>query len=273
MYVNQTDYDRVMSRRKQRQHRISPAIFHETPIAPMKNPHTGVSHHIIRLISQRRPGDFVDLLIRDTDLYLIAFRRSLDGTVGRWIRFAKENMPSFITECEVLKSDSGHDGKVTIGGPFTLIDIYENLVSLTKDEDTQVRALLRCCALFSEASRLTSVSQEMLLRMGDISFQAEPLGLLMEDIHAWSRISFYLLSCRERGQQHPYCQKLLQQLNYGCKVFSFDQALATVSLIHQPADCEVLIDPPMPYPENFQHNFDEELPNLPADPPADPEED
>jgi hypothetical protein len=60
-------------------------IREEVPVPPLSNPLTRISHHRIQLNFDETPDKTVELFVRDTDLYLLGFRRGvLVGNVVVW---------------------------------------------------------------------------------------------------------------------------------------------------------------------------------------------
>lgn len=90
------------------------------PVAPLPNPLTGPSHHIICLTDSNNPFVKVDLLFDDTTLYFLGFRRisvmlSTEGVeeeVGRWFVYDDmfDSVPSFLNPVKMGIS-STHVGK------------------------------------------------------------------------------------------------------------------------------------------------------------------
>lgn len=77
---------------KEREKKISPFEVevggfrvHVTPLDNPKDERS--SFHILRLWDSKNSRYRVDLLIQDTDLYFVAFRREADGIWGKWYTF------------------------------------------------------------------------------------------------------------------------------------------------------------------------------------------
>lgn len=79
-------YRKMMKKRRKRAGRIASALIgpYKIPVTPLPNPVTGVSYHIVRLTDRRKPRYRVDLLVRDTDLYIVAFRRQRQDHTDKW---------------------------------------------------------------------------------------------------------------------------------------------------------------------------------------------
>lgn len=116
-------YHQTMRLKKLREQDLSPFFVgypHNIPVTPLDNPRTGLSSfHIVRLVNGLNGRYRVDLLIRDTDLYFIAFRRELIlteeekrqgmiGGWGRWNKFKDEKVPDFLNARDIgIKSSYG----------------------------------------------------------------------------------------------------------------------------------------------------------------------
>jgi hypothetical protein len=82
------------------------------PVAPLDNPKKDhrQSHFIIRMSSDEHPQYLVDILVKDTDLYVVGFRRSLDAKWGKWYQFDDQPCPPFLGTTK-LGFGSEHIGK------------------------------------------------------------------------------------------------------------------------------------------------------------------
>jgi len=64
---------------------------HGIPVTPLINPRSCHSYHVINVIDDWKAGYAVDVLIRDVDAYIVAFRRQLlvEGKwyPGTWYRY------------------------------------------------------------------------------------------------------------------------------------------------------------------------------------------
>lgn len=108
-----------MESRLDRARNMSPKLIgpQNIPVTPFENPITGHSFHIIEMISWWKKGYVVDILVRDTDGYIVAFRRRrLQGSrwqQGTWYRYKDvEGLPEEIQENSVkLSFDSSHGSR------------------------------------------------------------------------------------------------------------------------------------------------------------------
>jgi hypothetical protein len=73
----QKSHRRVMRRIKRRQRNIAPVVVgpNEIPVAPLPNPRTGPSFCTIQMSNNWEPDYLVDLMFRDTNSYVVGFRR------------------------------------------------------------------------------------------------------------------------------------------------------------------------------------------------------
>lgn len=130
-YINSgvKKYKTMMRLRKKRDRKIAPLLLgdNNVPVTPLPNPVSGPSHHILRLKDALVPGYMVDLLIRDTDHYFIAFRRHriltkaernlpeeerrvINTGAGTWYRFSDmaNDMPSYVKDHQSMRIGSSH---------------------------------------------------------------------------------------------------------------------------------------------------------------------
>lgn len=109
--------------RLHRAREIAPVFIgnEQIPVAPLANPLTGSSHHIIRLTDSNNPFVKVDLLFDDTTLYFLGFRRisvtfSAEGVEreegGRWFVYndVYDSSPVFLNPVK-MGIGSSHNGK------------------------------------------------------------------------------------------------------------------------------------------------------------------
>lgn len=102
-----------MRKVKWRQRRIAAVVFgpNEIPVTPLPNPNTGPSFHTIQISDSWEPDYLVDLMVRDTNSYIVGFRRQKrkEGIwrKGTWYRYSNETMPSWIQATD-LRFDSSH---------------------------------------------------------------------------------------------------------------------------------------------------------------------
>jgi hypothetical protein len=68
---------------------------HGIPVTPLINPRSGHSYHVINVIDDWKADYAVDVLIRDIDAYIVAFRRQLlvesKWYPGMWYRYTDVN--------------------------------------------------------------------------------------------------------------------------------------------------------------------------------------
>lgn len=176
---------RSMVNRRTTRHRVlALLVYMGVPVTPAPNPFNrpspGHSYHILRLIDPYQPRLQVDLLIRDTDLYLVAFRRSLDGNWGIWYRFSDQQVPSFIVALDLgFTSNYSRDPRSipTVGGPEDMVFIFNTLarhedrlrlipaVQRTLHIATVRRAVQNAAVVFCEVMRFIAVLLEMVRRL------------------------------------------------------------------------------------------------------------
>uniref|UniRef100_A0A0D3GW84 rRNA N-glycosidase n=1 Tax=Oryza barthii TaxID=65489 RepID=A0A0D3GW84_9ORYZ len=176
-------YLEMLKAMKRRQINIAPFTVGgrdlHIPVTPLENPKNGFSSHfIIRIVNSEDPRYSVDCLIRDTDLYFMAFRRRLvltleeEETLAEEIKRQEEAAESSSSKSKKHKSQKGmrkvgwgtwYSFKVTDVGmrvpdfleavycgitngydnndlltPGSLTDLYDMLLTLGKFEDNPV---------------------------------------------------------------------------------------------------------------------------------------
>lgn len=94
-------------------------IREEIPVPPLPNPITGISHHRIQLRYNEATDWVVELFIRDTDLYMLGFRRGMAiGEEVHWGTFFAfddliHEVPPFLEPVTVMMGiDSAHPAKL-----------------------------------------------------------------------------------------------------------------------------------------------------------------
>ncbi|XP_062187987.1 uncharacterized protein LOC133891293 isoform X1 [Phragmites australis] len=189
------------------------------------------SHYIIRLINGQNPTYNVDCMIRDTDLYFVAFRRRLvlspnealleekrmqgmasssekkknktpQGRVpgwGTWYRFRGTDMevPAFLdAQDSGISCMYGPKEQITPGG-FTAAEDMLLTMATFQDNPVPSRDIMRACNRFStmvcEPSRLRSMYREMMMR---VSTGMDPhilSDLLWENITNWNQLGSEVL--------------------------------------------------------------------------------
>ncbi|KAJ1271440.1 hypothetical protein BS78_06G129100 [Paspalum vaginatum] len=197
-------------------------------LTPLANPVTGISYHIIRLLDKLKPGFAVDLLFRDTDAYLVAFRRQrlCNGQWygNDWFKYSDvEDLPEEIEAHAVnLGFDSSHGpGTFTTAGCFNALhnmlevlsscEDYERYRSTKKlihpsDRDRVEDSLLKAVVLFAEAFRFRSVYLSMLEMPRD---GTESMVLNKESwnlVHDWGADSAQILDLWKADLPPMHCK-------------------------------------------------------------------
>ncbi|KAK3148854.1 hypothetical protein QOZ80_3AG0209580 [Eleusine coracana subsp. coracana] len=205
------EYASMIRKRRRRLKEIAAFHYQGVPVTPKVNPKFKDSHHILRLTSDNAKHLKVDLLIRDTDLYLIAFRRQLHGVWGNWYKYDDLDVPSFITalqmgikssysQVEYGKEPTTHNP--TVGGTEDLRDIFFTLAShedhLRKNTCQLRRALYRALILFSEALRFRCVLVEIARRFRAGEQPTSLPGWMTKRITSWSVLSLFVLRTQRR---------------------------------------------------------------------------
>ncbi|TVU23126.1 hypothetical protein EJB05_30269, partial [Eragrostis curvula] len=195
---------------RQRQDAISPFFVavggRLIATTPLKHPRKLSSHHIHRLLNSRQNPlyrrFFVDLFIRDTDLYVVAFRRGI-----------------ILPEAEIV---AGVDGVIwgracisTGGGDIPMMNMFYALASFeTKRlENDQFQWAVNCViATFIEPRRLRCMDTEMSRRIEHSTDDEELPSFLWKMIHAWGSLSALVLIDRVRR-----CLSLTNALPHWCQ--------------------------------------------------------
>ncbi|XBI50475.1 hypothetical protein VPH35_113867 [Triticum aestivum] len=209
---------RSMVNRRTTRHRVlALLVYMGVPVTPAPNPFNrpspGHSYHIIRLIDPYQPRLQVDLLIRDTDLYLVAFRRSLDGNWGIWYRFSDQQVPSFIVALDLgFTSNYSRDPRSipTVGGPEDMVFIFNTLarhedrlrlipaVQRTLHIATVRRAVQNAAVVFCEVMRFIAVLLEMVRRLEAGEAASVLPGEMWNMITSWHVDCQFILDMRRR---------------------------------------------------------------------------
>ncbi|KAG2608338.1 hypothetical protein PVAP13_4NG315100 [Panicum virgatum] len=110
---------------------------HLVPVLPLRNPDTGISHHILRLIDSSNPSFKVDLLFRDSDLYFAGFRRAIvspegEEQWGEWFIYgdliADGSAPEFLNAVNMGLGSAHRSRDVTrAGGENAMQDMFFTL--------------------------------------------------------------------------------------------------------------------------------------------------
>ncbi|KAF7016990.1 unnamed protein product [Triticum aestivum] len=151
--------------------KICPATYYGKPITEL--PHTQMQrtildptegHSYFRVVFFSSTNDYarVEFLIRDFDLYLLGFRRQLDGEWSAWFRFTPTlGWPSFPMGNVVnYEFDGGHQDKVDMGGRTTLEFIFHTIWTWHPNDMTSSNlklALQKAITLICEALRFQYV--------------------------------------------------------------------------------------------------------------------
>ncbi|TVU14132.1 hypothetical protein EJB05_37579, partial [Eragrostis curvula] len=209
-------FRKLMRRRWGRASKIASALIgqHKIPVTPLPNPVSGDSYHIVRLFDKLKPGYCVDLLFRDTDGYLVAFRRLRLNNEGQWIGriwfpYSDVKLPEELKVAVSLGFDSSHrnGSKTTPGNVNTMHHMFEILsrcedrprdrktgVLLNDNDRAEVKeALLRAIVIFSESFRFQCIYLSMLERIVDGQEETEVDPATWKIIHNWGHASDLLL--------------------------------------------------------------------------------
>ncbi|EMS51031.1 hypothetical protein TRIUR3_23394 [Triticum urartu] len=208
----------MVNRRMTRHRAMALLVYMGVPVTPAPNPFNrpspGHSYHIIRLIDPYQPRLQVDLLIRDTDLYLVAFRRSLDDNWGNWYRFSDQQVPSFIVALDLgfTSNYSRVPGSIpTVGGPEDMVFIFNTLarhedrlrlvipaVQRTLHIATVQRAVQNAAVVFCEVMRFIAVLLEMVRRLEAGEAASVLPGEMWDMITSWHVDCWFILDVRRR---------------------------------------------------------------------------
>lgn len=208
----------MVNRRMTRHRAMALLVYMGVPVTPAPNPFNlpspGHSYHIIRLIDPYQPQLQVDLLIRDTDLYLVAFRRSLDDNWGNWYRFSDQQVPSFIVALDLgfTSNYSRVPGSIpTVGGPEDMVFIFNTLarhedrlrlvipaVQRTLHIATVLRAVQNAAVVFCEVMRFIAVLLEMVRRLEAGEAASVLPGEMWDMITSWHVDCWFILDVRRR---------------------------------------------------------------------------
>ncbi|KAL6647177.1 hypothetical protein ACP70R_014614 [Stipagrostis hirtigluma subsp. patula] len=215
-------YQKMMKKRFVRQGKIASLRIgpHLVPVAPFPFPRMNheYSYHIIRMTSDSYPQYAVDILIRDTDLYVAAFRRRLNDDWGTWFRYDDQSVPSFI-EAKMLGFNSDHLGsEMTTPGGHVVID--QVFMTLAKHEETiaklderrstkkkaegvsqeylvakerLMKAMLIVIVMFSEANRFRCIFHEIIRRIKEGEDSSELDKTMWSFINDWGHWSDKML--------------------------------------------------------------------------------
>ncbi|XP_052135161.1 uncharacterized protein LOC127753777 [Oryza glaberrima] len=197
------------------------------PVTPPKlevdgvedRPEESQTYHIVEL---ENPGDSVcvQLLFRETDLYLVAFRpldRNKDkppNSADGWFHFKKEEeeeeeaiIPSFLNSHEIYYSYGYSDVPRYRVGTGCLRDIYYCLRQYTPANAKyptaqRRRALMVCCLMLAETQRFMQMQREVVENI-DENEQAKSIAHLDGLIHDWGVESHRRESAADR-HPHPH---------------------------------------------------------------------
>ncbi|KAF8697827.1 hypothetical protein HU200_035315 [Digitaria exilis] len=215
-----------MESRLDRARNMSPKLIgpQYIPVTPFENPITGHSFHIIEMISWWKKGYVVDILVRDTDGYIVAFRRRrLQGSrwqQGTWYRYKDvEGLPEEIQENSVkLSFDSSHgsSSRTKPGGIRVLQHMFEVLATFQDcnrdetgklldetDEERVYEALLKAIIIFSEALRFRSIYLTIRARSRYNAESSELHSSLWDMIHVWGHSSSEILQLCAGSEELP----------------------------------------------------------------------
>ncbi|XP_066344231.1 uncharacterized protein [Miscanthus floridulus] len=187
---------------------------HGIPVTPLINPRSGHSYHVINVIDDWKAGYAVDVLIRDVDAYIVAFRRQLlvEGKwyPGTWYRYTDViDLPKDIEDNAVdlgFKSSHGDSDETKPGGIYIMHDMFEVLSGFEDcgrdkkgrlidptDNQRVKEALLKAIVIFGEAFRFRSIYLAVRARIQDDEGSSELDGSLWILLHDWGLFSSELL--------------------------------------------------------------------------------
>ncbi|XP_047045359.1 uncharacterized protein LOC124649834 [Lolium rigidum] len=169
-------YQELLQRIFRRAERIAPASYYGKPITPYPNPanHPTKGHSYFRVlwISSTKPNIRVELMIRDSDFYLLGFRKRLAGQEWSiWYCFKDDlGWPSFLEGPGVVQQiwfDGGHQNHVQVGGAVSIEFIFHTLAKWEADQgqDIMIEALQVAVVVLCEALRFFWVEEEIVYRI------------------------------------------------------------------------------------------------------------
>ncbi|KAL6841175.1 hypothetical protein ACP4OV_029144 [Aristida adscensionis] len=207
-----------MSRIKRRQRRIAPALIgpDNTPVTTTDNPVTGPSCYMIKVTDDTEPLYSVDMMIRDTDSYLLGFRRQIRENENShcegntWFRYSNEKLPPCIHDGAIdlgFRSSHADLSQTLPGRPAVVHNMFHVLAGFEdcpRDERTQrvidpldlervKPSLSVAIVMFGEGTRLRSISNEIEGRLSGWQNSTELSACQWTAIKGWGQGSSHAL--------------------------------------------------------------------------------
>lgn len=278
------EYQRVMRLKKRREIRIGLALFRSRPVTPMMHPQGGQTYYRLRLEDPTRPNVYVEFLVCDQNLYLIAYRWYNGNVWTDWLYFQDQraSIPGYLLATSTsLPFPGRHDAQTTmpVGPTAALMDIFYVLTNPQADDAAVRRALLRAVILFCEASRILMIFMDMMSRMSCTAVMDDvPEVLMWVRMRRWKKMSRYSLYARnrvlveggdgvqevEQGLQDEPDEKeiKLRDSIANCELYNLDQVIGPegqLQLILLDEDLYTQFGDLPPFPAGYVDDFREAL--------------